>query len=93
MGAHVRRVGDVATGRDARVVMALRQVTRSPSQRASADRDEAREEREEQRRADRYAASFGPCAVCKVDVGADGIHAWNCTTVSTERRASRGRRP
>lgn len=48
------------------------------------------EERDADRRAARLAATYGPCATCKVDVGADGIHAWRCTAVPTERRANRG---
>lgn len=73
--------------------MSLRQHTPGPAERAARDRAETREARETARREERYAASFGPCAVCKVDVGPDGIHAWDCTVVSTERRANRGRRP
>lgn len=71
----------------------LRQHTPGPAERAARDRAEAREEREEVARAARLAASYGPCATCKVDVGADGVHAWSCTAVATERRANRGRQP
>lgn len=52
-----------------------------------------REARDEERRAKRLAATFGLCSVCTVDVGADGIHAWNCTAVPTERRENRGHAP
>jgi hypothetical protein len=74
-------------------VSGLRQHTPGPAERAARDRAEASETAAERRRADRYAASFGPCSTCKVDVGADGVHRWSCTTVSTERRANRGRAP
>ena len=49
------------------------------------------EEREEERRAAREALTYGVCFTCRVDVGPDGIHAWDCTFVPTERRANRGR--
>lgn len=71
--------------------MALREITPGPAERAARDRAEASETAAEKRRADRYAASFGPCATCLVDVGADGLHAVTCTAVPTERRENHGR--
>lgn len=48
---------------------------------------------EQERRAKRLAATFGLCAGCGRDVGADGIHEWSCVLVPIERRANRGRAP
>jgi hypothetical protein len=50
-----------------------------------------REAIEASRRASKLAVTYGLCAVCNVTVGTDGIHAWHCTTVPTERRANHGR--
>ena len=54
---------------------------------------EARALAEQVKREAAHAATFGLCSQCSRVVGADGIHAWDCTRVPTERRENRGRTP
>lgn len=70
--------------------MRPRNATKRGSAAAWARAQDAEVERE-RLSAIRLAATYGPCAVCSVDVGEDGIHAATCTAVPTYRRANSGR--